>query len=75
MSNITTLTKGKWVVDISTGEGGYNYYAFVHPEKGQVVLMREKTDGTEYLFKNGNFDLTLAWTNRASGTYTTREQI
>lgn len=56
------------VARVAEGESGYNYYAYIHP-KGQVIILRENTDGTEYKYADGGFDLTTAWTGRAGLTY------
>jgi hypothetical protein len=62
------------IYKIAESEGGYNYYVFVHPE-GQVLVMREKTDGTEYLFANGGYSPATAYTNRASLSYDNRSNL
>jgi hypothetical protein len=45
-------------------EGGYNYYLYVHA-LGQVIVLREKIEQTEYLYADGGTDKTTSWTNRA----------
>ena len=42
----------------------YNYYLYVHA-LGQVIVMREKTDQTEYLYADGGNDRETTWSNRA----------
>jgi hypothetical protein len=44
-------------------EGGYNYYLYVHP-LGQVVILREKTDQTEYKYADGGRDKSGSWNDR-----------
>jgi len=55
-------------------EAGYNYFLYVHP-LGQVVLLREKTDQTEYLYADGGKNKTTAWTNRATLSYKYYDEI
>lgn len=47
---------------IATAEGGYNYFEYIH-SKGLRIIMREKEDGSEYLYGLGT------WANRASLSY------
>lgn len=70
MSKITTLTQGKWVVDITTGEGGYNYYGYIGKD-GSWVIMRENTAQTEYRFSLGSTDYTTGWSGRTGLIYKT----
>ncbi len=49
MSRYTKITDGTNVVDIAPNESGFNYYLFTRPG-GSGVIMREKTDETEYRF-------------------------
>ncbi len=41
------ITDGTTVVDIKKGELGFNYYLMVRPG-GSGLILREKTDETEY---------------------------
>ena len=56
------------ISDIRTDEVGeetgetYNYYRYLHPS-GRNIIMREKTDGTEYRYASGSF------TNRTNLEY------
>ena len=61
--------------NIAEGEEGeetgetYNYYLYIHPV-GQVLLMRENTDETEYRYANGGLNAgETLWANRATLTY------
>ena len=49
MSRYAKITDGANVVDIAKGELGFNYYLFTRPG-GSGIIMREKTDETEYRF-------------------------
>jgi len=62
------LTYGKWVVDIASGEGGYNYYGYIN-EKGEWVILRENTTQIEYRYAFGGSEYATAWTNRATQGY------
>ena len=53
---------------VGENEGGFNFYCYLH-SMGQVIIMREKIDGTEIDYANGGFDLTSAWANRATLAY------
>jgi len=59
---------------IALAEGGYNYYMYIHPT-GQIIIMREKTDETEYLYKDAGRSKTGAWAHRAEGTYTYYDEL
>jgi len=59
---------------IAENEDGYNYYMYIH-STGQIIIMREKTDQTEYLYKNAGRNKTSAWANRASGTYSYYDEL
>ena len=51
-----------------TGET-YNYYLYINL-RGQALIMREKSDGTEYRYANGGFvGSSLQWANRITLTY------
>ena len=52
----------------------YNYYLYVHA-LGQVVVLREKVDQTEYLYADGGLDKELAWTNRETLDYKYYDKI
>ncbi len=74
MSNITN---GMTIIDIAKGELGFNYYLYVKPG-GSGIIMREKTDETEYrfyFFRGAKTALERAnnvqsqWDNRADKGY------
>jgi hypothetical protein len=67
MSRYTTLTDGMLVVDQVT-EGNYTYYGMVR-FNGEWLIMRQKTDDSEYRFKIGAHDYSTNWTNRTSLEY------
>lgn len=48
-------------------EGGYNYYLYIHP-RGQGLVMREKTDSTEYKYANAGIN-GVNWAGRAGLSY------
>jgi len=54
--------------DVTENEAGeetgetYNYYRYVHP-KGQTIIMREKSDLSEYRYATG------VWENRTALEY------
>jgi len=51
----------------------YNYYLYIHP-RGQAIIMREKSDETEYRYANaGRGD--NKWANRTSLTYITYDEL
>lgn len=68
MSRFNSITEGATVVDIANGVGSYNYYGFIR-KNGEWIIMREKTDQTEYRFAFGASDYSTNWTNKASLTY------
>lgn len=74
MSNVFSILEGKDVKDIAESEshdvdaGTFNYYGFSN-KKGEWVIMREKTDGTEYRFALGGTNYSTAWTSRSSQSY------
>lgn len=42
------------IVDIAENESGYNYYGFMSSgDNSRYVILREKTDGTEYRYAFG----------------------
>lgn len=59
---------------VAEGESGYNYYSYIHPY-GQVIIMREKIDGTEILYADGGFDVSVAWATRDTLDYKPRSEI
>lgn len=69
MSKLTNLLTDKNVVaQDTTGTGGYNYYGFMSV-KGVWVIVREKTDLTEYRYAVGNSSFDSNWTSRSSQIY------
>lgn len=67
-----TLITGCQVADAATEESGYNYYGYNSSDK-RWVIMREKTDETEYRYAVGSnakgVAYSTAWTNRATQDY------
>jgi len=59
---------------VAEGIDGENYYAYVHPY-GQVIVMRETIANGDILFADGKFDLTQAWTDKATLNYKVRSKI
>lgn len=64
---------------MAEGESGeetgvtYNYYLYIHPT-GQSLIMREKSDYTEYKYANSGLGESQ-WNNRISLTYTNYDQL
>jgi hypothetical protein len=52
-SKYNILTHGCQLADVAEAESGFNYYGLVRVD-GTWVIMREKTDETEYRFAVGN---------------------
>lgn len=69
MSKFTGLIDGMKVVDVSSAEGGYNYYGYIRPN-GEWTIMRESVAQTEYRFVIGASDYSTNWTGRTGLTYT-----
>ena len=59
--------------DIAKAEGGYNYYLYIHP-KGFAIVMREKTDETEYRYAVAGI-ADNQWVNRATLSYVTYDKL
>lgn len=55
---------------IALDEAGYNYYLYIHA-MGFKVIMREKTDNTEYKYA----ELTEHWADRATLTYVDYDKL
>jgi hypothetical protein len=55
-------------------EAGYNYYGYTCPN-GSWRILRVKTDETEYRFAIGKTDFETNFTNRASLSYKTSNQL
>ncbi len=77
MSRYARIIDGASVTDIVKSELGFNYYLFARPG-GSGVIMREKTDETEYRFylfagKNTQNESTTnaqaQWDDRANKDY------
>jgi len=77
MSRYAKITDGATVTDIAQGESGFNYYLFTRAG-GSGIIMREKTDETEYRFYLFGGKLTQAlseanaqaeWDDRANKGY------
>lgn len=69
MGRYTSLLEGMEVVQIAENETGYNYYGFSRWGRNEWLIMREKIDGTEYLYAIGKGSFDNAWIARASKTY------
>lgn len=69
MNRFTKVTDGAIIVDVAESVGGYNYYSYVR-NNGEWIILREKTDGTEYRYKSGASDYSTAWINKATHNYT-----
>lgn len=52
---------------VAKNESGYNYYGMIN-RAGIGIILREKTDETEYLFANAGNEL-AHWGNRANLSY------
>lgn len=55
-------------------EAGYNYYGYTRPD-GSWRILRVKTDETEYRFAIGRTDFETNFTNRATLSYKTTNQL
>lgn len=69
------IIDGASVNDIAEGEAGevsgetYNYYLFLRPG-GEIIIMRERSDGFEYrFFCVGYGDVDTIWAARQSKNY------
>ena len=69
MSRYTSLLEGMEVVSIAENEGGYNYYGYSRWGRNEWLIMRGKTDETEYLYAIGKGSFDNAWTAKASKSY------
>lgn len=69
MSRYTSLLDGMELVTIVENETGYNYYGYSRWGRNEWLIMREKTDSTEYLYAIGKGSFDNAWTARASKNY------
>ena len=69
MGRYTSLLDGMDVINIAENESGYNYYLFNRWGREEWLIMREATDGSEYLFAIGKGSASNAWTARASKNY------
>lgn len=65
------------LVDVALDVSGYNYYGYLDSGRdSRYVIMREKTDATEYRFAFGKgSDYTTAWGTKASLTYILPSQL
>ena len=65
---------------VALGESGeesgetYNYYLYIHPIGGDALILREKTDGTEYRYAGGGIRTDM-WADRATLGYVTYDQL
>lgn len=68
------ILAGTFIADVAEGEAGeesgatYNYYGFLRTD-GSWVILREKSDETEYRFTVGSSGYASAWDARTSRTY------
>jgi len=69
MGRYTSLLEGMECVKISNSEGGYNYYGYSRWGRQEWLILREKTDGTEYLFAIGKGSFDNAWSARTAKNY------
>jgi len=53
---------------VAEGEGGYNYYGRLH-RTGRVLIVREKTDGTEVKYADGGFGFDASCAGRTGLNY------
>lgn len=49
-------------------EDGFNYYGYARRD-GRVLIMREEISTNDILYAVSGYNLTSAWTNRASLSY------
>jgi hypothetical protein len=60
--------------EVREAEAGYDYYGFTRPD-GSWRVLRAKTDGTEYRFAVGSENFETNFTNRATLTYKTTNNL
>ena len=53
---------------IALAESGYNYYMYIHAT-GQILIMREKEDETEYLYADGGRSKAGSWASKVGLDY------
>lgn len=68
MPKYKSIVAGSFIADISLAEGGYNYYGRIRTN-GEWVIIREKTDGTEYRVAVGADAYSTNWSGRTGLTY------
>jgi hypothetical protein len=69
MAKYKKFNDGMQLVDQILALDGYNYYGYVRWGRNtQWMIMREKTDQTEYRFKIGASDYATNWANKDSLT-------
>lgn len=69
MGRYTSLLEGMELVSIAENEGDYNYYGYSRWGRNEWLIIREKTDGTEYLYAIGKGSYDNAFTARAIKNY------
>ena len=69
MGRYTSLLEGMELVKTAENETGYNYYCYSRWGRAEWLILREKTDSTEYLYAIGKGSVDNAWTARASKSY------
>lgn len=62
------LLSDKNIVFKNEAEGGYNYYGYVS-KTGAWAILREKLDGTEYLYAVGSKDFDTNYAARVGQSY------
>jgi len=69
MGRYTSLLDGMEIVKISENESGYDYYGFSRWGRNEWLIMRKKTDNTEFLFAIGKGSFENAWDVRSEKNY------
>ena len=70
MGKYTTMLDGCTIMNQALAENDYNYYGFVRTgTSGTWVIMREKTDQTEFRYAYGSSDYETNWANRENLSY------
>jgi len=78
MSRYTAILDGCTIVNMELALGSYNYYGYMRNAGiTEWVIMREKTDNTEYKYAIGSANNTYAtaWAAKASQNYRTPDQL
>ena len=75
MQRFTKYDEGMSIVNIATGESGYNYYGKQRWGSSEWCIIKANIAGTEYTYLIGNTGYSTAWTNRGSETFKTPSQF